>query len=851
MISAASKCGAAMSARCIMSTAPTAKFGATMPPTPLALHAVSSLSTSVALSPVVPTIGEAPAATAASALCSASEGRVKSTSARGRFSCKNSARSSPRPIPPTYSISGSPCSPMASTDPTLPRCPATATRIVTCPLSVAAWAPVSASTVAAATIPSTESTLSRRRRRRERGRHHLGVDAFVDRLTSGRQLLDRRLAAQVEPALAVDLDRLDHDLVADVAHLLNPLDAVAGELGDVNQAVLAGQHLNEGAEWHDAHDLALVELTDLDLVCQSPDPVDRLLARDLVDRRDEYAPVVLDIDLCAGLFGDLADRLSSRADHVADLVGVDQDRGDAGRVGAHLGPRLRQDRKHLVEHEQPRLTSLLQRLGHDLVGQALDLDVHLEGRDAVPRAGHLEVHVAQRVLDALDVGEDGELALAGHQAHRDAGHRCLDRHAGVHERKGGTANRGHRGRAVGAEDLGDHADRVGPVLDRRDHGQQRPLRERSVPNLAPAGAAQGTRLAHREGWEVVVVQVALELFGGQPVELLLVGHGTEGCDGERLRLAAGEKPRAMRPWQHADLDGDRAHVLEATTVDAHALFDDALPDAVFHRFVEELADDVGVLGETLAQLDDRLGAEIVHGVLAALLVSAVHDLVEAQGEVFTHDLDHLLGVAGGDPLALFDPDLLLQLELGSADPLDLLVRQRQRVEHHLLAYAPCARLDHEDGIGRPGDHEVEVGIAYLRHRRVDDDLAVDVAHAHRSDRALERYVGDHEGAGTAVDAEDRRIVLLVDRQHGRDDLHVEAKALRKQRAQRTVGEPRGEDGLLAGPSFAAHERAGDLAGGVQLLFVIAREREEVDPLPRLLRHHGRAQHDGVALPDVH
>src|SRR5437870_3027944 len=68
---------------------------------------------------------------------------------------------------------------------------------------------------------------------------------------------------------------------------------------------------------------------------------------------------------------------------------------------------------------------------------------------------------------------------------------------------------------------------------------------------------------------------------------------------------------------------------------------------------------------------------------------------------------------------------------------------------------------------------------------------------------------------------------------------------------RTVGEPRGEDGLLAGPSFAAHERAGDLAGGVQLLFVIAREREEVDPLPRLLRHHGRAQHDGVALPDDH
>jgi len=44
-----------------------------------------------------------------------------------------------------------------------------------------------------------------------------------------------------EAALAVDLDRLDHDLVAHVADLLDPLDPVVGQLGDVHQAVLAGR----------------------------------------------------------------------------------------------------------------------------------------------------------------------------------------------------------------------------------------------------------------------------------------------------------------------------------------------------------------------------------------------------------------------------------------------------------------------------------------------------------------------------------------------------------------------------------------------------------------------------------
>jgi hypothetical protein len=48
--------------------------------------------------------------------------------------------------------------------------------------------------------------------------------------------------------------------------------------------------------------------------------------------------------------------------------------------------------------------------------------------------GHLEVHVAEVVLVAEDVGQDRDLAALLHQAHGDAGDRRLDRHARVHER---------------------------------------------------------------------------------------------------------------------------------------------------------------------------------------------------------------------------------------------------------------------------------------------------------------------------------------------------------------------------------------------------------------------------------
>ena len=64
-----------------------------------------------------------------------------------------------------------------------------------------------------------------------------------------------------------------------------------------------------------------------------------------------------------------------------------------------------EDLVHLAEDVQPALARLIQRDLHDLGRDALDLDVHLQRGDAVLRAGHLEIHVAEMILVAEDVGE--------------------------------------------------------------------------------------------------------------------------------------------------------------------------------------------------------------------------------------------------------------------------------------------------------------------------------------------------------------------------------------------------------------------------------------------------------------
>src|SRR5437667_3236297 len=108
--------------------------------------------------------------------------------------------------------------------------------------------------------------------------------------------LQDRLARQVDPPLAIDLGHLDVDLIADIHRVLDSLHPVLSQLADVDQAILVGHDLDESAEGHDAHHLALVILADLDLAGQVTDDLLRFGRRFAIHRPDHDATVVLDVD---------------------------------------------------------------------------------------------------------------------------------------------------------------------------------------------------------------------------------------------------------------------------------------------------------------------------------------------------------------------------------------------------------------------------------------------------------------------------------------------------------------------------------------------------------------------------
>ena len=559
--------------------------------------------------------------------------------------------------------------------------------------------------------------------------------------------------------------------------------------------------------------------------------------------------VVLDVDLGAGVGHDLLDDAAALADDLADALGVDVHGDHLGRVLADLGARLCDAGQHdLVEDLHARVIGDLESVLDDGHGEAVVLEVHLDGGDALLGTGDLEVHLAVEVLNALNVDKGGEIVAILDEAAGDTGDGRLDGNACVHQRERGAADGALRGRAVGGDDLAHNADGIREVVNRRDDRQQRALGKSAVADLAAAGAAGGLGLADRVAGEVVVVHIAL--FGLFPdgVELLGGGKRVERADGEHLRLAAGEEARAVDAGQHADLGVEGADLVLGAAVNAVAFEQPCLDDLLLELvgdLVEELIH-VGILLEVLlVPVLDHL----VPAGLADVLVVGVHRGLGLVHEVLDDLVEQLLvearvrvvelGLADLGDHAVDELDLLLVLVVGKLDGL----------VHGVVIDLVRAGLDHDDLLAGGNDGDVKVGDLALLARGVEDKLAVHKADLERADRAVPGDVRDGEGGGGADQGRDLGGAVVIDAHDRRHDGNVVAEVIGEEGADGAVDDAARQDALFAGTALAAVERAGDAADGVKLLLKVNGEGEEVDAVAGTGGSGGADEHAGIAVAD--
>ena len=543
----------------------------------------------------------------------------------------------------------------------------------------------------------------------------------------------------------------------------------------------------------------------------------------------------------------------------------DDTRGGRGHLVRHVDD--------LVHHTEDRGTSLLglaQRPGQHVGGDAVELGVQLQGGDELAGAGHLEVHVTQGVLGAEDVGEGQVLGLAvlvglAHESHGDTGHRGTQRHTGVEQGQGGGTHRTHRGGAIGTDGLRDLTDCVGELLTGGQHRDEGTLGEVSVTHLAALRGADAARLTGGVRRHVVVVHVAPGGLRREGVELLLHVEHVERADAQNLGLTTLEQGRSVHPWDDSGVGGQGTDVTGAATVDAHPFVKDALAHDLLHEGLEGTGDLVLTLGELLGQLGLDASLEGGLGVLAFQLGSNLLDACQLVGtELLDGSVDVVLVVLEDREVVGLLGQLGCQGQLGIAEHLDERLGGLQAGGDDLLGgggtsaahQVPGGRgglgLDHHDGdvtVGQhaPGDHHVEGGLLALLDGGEADPLVADEGHAHATDRAGERQTGDLGGHRRGIDGDDVVVDLGVEGQDGDDDLHLVAQPLDERRANRSVDETAGQDGVLRWASLPAEERAGNAPGGVHALLDVNRQREEVDGVAWGLGSRRRGQQHGVAV----
>ena len=212
------------------------------------------------------------------------------------------------------------------------------------------------------------------------------------------------------------------------------------------------------------------------------------------------------------------------------------------------------------------------------------------------------------------------------------------------------------------------------------------------------------------------------------------------------------------------------------------------------RKLEQRFDGLVFLAATLPRFVNRNRGE---GRFALLLVDDAHRAGNVFAECFAHPLVESRIQLRHGILALGLSGFFRELVDRLDDLANLGVRELDCAQEVFLGDLLALALDHHDGVGRAGDHDVHAAGFVLRKRWIADVVAALVASdAHCGDGLIEGNIAERQRCARGAYAEHVRIELGIDREHGGDNLDVVAETIGKERANGAVDLSRADHRML-------------------------------------------------------
>ena len=358
-----------------------------------------------------------------------------------------------------------------------------------------------------------------------------------------------------------------------------------------------------------------------------------------------------------------------------------------------------------------------------------------------------------------------------------------------------------------------------------------------MPDLAPARAAEGLRLARSVSGHVILMHIALGSLVVQALQLLLFADHAERAGRENLRLPSREDARSVHARQNAVFAPDLADIREASSVRADSLVENLRADLFLGEIIERVLHLPFFSGIDLGKVLQRL---LFHRVLPFLTGRAVAGIERAVQLFGSERADGFIDFRG-DVIELHLPllfaDRLYDLLLESALLFDLLMPEQDGAHHVVVRNLLGASLDHHDRVLGAGEIQRERALFFLRERGVDDVFAVHDSHDHAAGRPRKGNVRNGQRDGRAQHRQRFGRDIRIDGERGGDHADVVEQSLREQRAERAVDEARGQNALVARSALPSLKAAGDLAHRIHLLLEVYAQGEIIHSVARLFRHH--------------
>ncbi len=235
-------------------------------------------------------------------------------------------------------------------------------------------------------------------------------------LTTGRTLyivsglLDQYTVRElVLTSLRIDLQQLHLDLVTLLdASLLDSLEALPVNLGDMEQTILTRHDLNEATVRHDATNGSLIDLTYLGDSHDSLDLGDSSIDAFLVRSRNlnlTNTLCLIDCDSSTSILLHLLDNLATRADDSTDELLRNIELNNTGNLRFHLCTRLCDGVGEALQDVLTTSLGLHKSFLKNIKRQTVALNIHLGSSQTILCTSGLEVHITQVVLITEDIAQ--------------------------------------------------------------------------------------------------------------------------------------------------------------------------------------------------------------------------------------------------------------------------------------------------------------------------------------------------------------------------------------------------------------------------------------------------------------